>query len=117
VELAGTAGVFANNTVWRATGSRAAGRRLVRALAAEDETVRTLAGMFLVQGGKRAEPLLREALGRRESLPLVLTILGDLGDPALTPDLRRFSQDTDPQVAQAARDALRVLDVHRQTAH
>lgn len=107
--LAEAAWVYTNNTLWRATGSRVAGRVLVRALGSGDATARTIAGMFLAQGGKRAGPLLREALARREQLPLLLTIIGDVGDRSFEPELRRFAQDPDPQVASAAREALRVL--------
>jgi hypothetical protein len=38
----------------------------------------------------------------------VLTIIGDIGDPKYESALRRFSNDRDPQVADAARSALRV---------
>jgi hypothetical protein len=65
--------------------------------------------MFLVQAGRRAEPLLAEAIARRENLPVVLTVLGDLGDPRLAPELHQFRDDPDPAVAQAAQDALRAL--------
>ena len=40
---------------------------------------------------------------------MVLSILASIGDKKFEPKLREFSQDRDPQVAQAARDALRVL--------
>lgn len=114
MDLARSAGLLLSNAVWRATGLPAAGRTLVHALGSEDESVRTIAGMFLVQGGRKAEPLLREALDRRENLPLVLTILGDLGDPKFGPELQRFSRDPDPEVAKAARDALQVLARRRE---
>ena len=117
MDLAGVARVHASNALWRATGSRPAGRALVRALAAGDENVRTSAGMLLVKAGKRAEPLLAEALARRENLPLVLTILGDIGDRDLEPQLRRLSEDNDPRVARAARDALRVIDARSGLVH
>jgi len=58
------------------------------------------------------EPLLREALRRRESLTLVLTILGDIGDRRVEPDLLHFARDDDPKVAEAAREALRLLNAH-----
>ncbi len=69
--------------------------------------------MFLVQAGKRAEPLLEEALRRRDNLPMVLSVLASIGDKKFEPELRKFSLDRDPQVAQAARDALRVLASHQ----
>ena len=104
--------VFACAAAWRATGLRVAGRVLVRALGSEDENVRTIAGMFLVKAGKRSQPLLQEALGKRESLPIVLTILADIGDRKFERELQQFCQDEDPRVARAAREALRVLAAH-----
>lgn len=109
MRLATAARLFACNAVWRLTRLPGAGRALVRALGSEDEDLRTIAGMFLVQAGRRAEPLLEEALRRRENLPMVLSILASIGDRKFEPELREFSRDDDPKVAQAARDALRVL--------
>jgi hypothetical protein len=59
--------------------------------------------------GKRAGPLLRDALSERRNLPPLLTLLADLGDRGIEPVLVGFSQDDDPQVAAAAREALRTL--------
>lgn len=109
MELAKVAGVLANRALFSTTGLRPAGRALVRALGSPDEEVRTIAGTSLVQTGRRSEPLLEEAAARRENLPLVLTLLGDIGDPTSEPILTRFAGDPDPDVAQAARDALRTL--------
>lgn len=105
--------LFAYNALWRHTGLRSAGRALVCALESPDEDLQTIAGTFLAQAGKKAEPLLQEALNRRTSLPMILTILGDIGDWTLEPQLRQFSKDRDPEVAQAAQDALRLLEAHR----
>jgi HEAT repeat protein len=113
MRLAGAARLFACNAFWRVTRLSAAGRPLVRALGSEDEDLRTIAGMFLVQAGTRAETLLQEALEKRESLPMVLSILASIGDRKFEPELREFSLDRDPKVAQAARDALRVLTAHQ----
>jgi HEAT repeat protein len=109
VRLMGTARIFLSYGLWRATGLASAGRALVRALASPDENIRTIAGVFLVRGRHRALPLLREMLERRENLPMALAILGDIGDRRCESDLARFAQDRDPEVARAARDALRVL--------
>jgi HEAT repeat protein len=107
--LAGAARLFLDNALWRLSSWRTAGRRLVEALGSEDENVRTIAGMFLVKAGRKAKPLLEEALAKRQSLPLVLTILGDIGDHQSVATLRPFTEDPDPQVAKAAQDALKVL--------
>ncbi len=70
--------------------------------------------MFLIQAGKRAERLLREAIEKRENLPMVLMIVGDIGDRTFEPELRRFLSDSNPEVAEAARQALRILAAHKQ---
>lgn len=95
--------------LWTVTGSRSAGRALVNALGSTDEGERTVAAMLLVQGGKRAEPLVAEAIRRREHLPIVLLIAGDIGASGLEPDLRRLTTDSAPDVARAAHDALEIL--------
>jgi hypothetical protein len=101
--------LYALKSVWNATGLRSAGRALVSALGSPDEDVRVAAGMFLVQAGKQAEPLVEEAIRRREHLTMVLVIAGDIGASRLETDLRRFSNDADPKVAKAAQDGLRIL--------
>jgi hypothetical protein len=105
--------LFALKSLWNAAGLRMAGRALIDALGSQDDDVRTLAGMFLVQSGKRAEPLIAEAIARREHLPIVLVIASDIGASALEPELRRFTTDPDPNVARAAHDALRILAARR----
>ena len=114
MRFAGVTRLFAHNALWRAIGLQWSGRTLVRALGSKDEDLRTVAGMFLVRAGNKAAPLLQEALSRRENLPMVLSILGDIGDRRCEAELIRFSHDGDPQVAKAAQDALRVLGAHQQ---
>ena len=109
MQLLGAARLFFDNALWRLSGWHAVGRHLIEALDSEDEDIRTIAGMFLVKAGEKAKPLLEEALARRQSLPLVLTILGDIGDRQSAAKLQPFTQDPDPQVAKAAQDALKVL--------
>jgi len=113
MKLGQVAWLFLCRAAWRGTGARSAGRVLIRSLGSPDDSVRVIAGMFLVRAGKRAEPLLEEALLRRENLPMVLSILGDLGSRQYEVDLREFTSDRDPQVAEAAQNALRVLAAHR----
>jgi len=101
--------LYALKSLWTVIGCRAAGRALVTALGSTDEGERTVAGMLLVQGGKRAEPLVAEAIRRREHLPIVLLIAADIGASSLEPELRRLTTDPDPEVARAAHDALEIL--------
>src|SRR5207249_10859383 len=102
--------------IWSATGARNAGRALIDELGTPDENIQMLAGMFLVRGADKAEPLLEEALARRKHLPKVITILADIGDPKYKPEFHRFTEDPDPAVADSARDALRVLEARQQPA-
>jgi HEAT repeat protein len=101
--------LFALKGAWHALGSRAAGRALVRALASPDEGVRTVAGMFLAQAGKKAEPLVEEAIRKRVNLPMTLVIAGDIGAARLKPEMERLTSDPDPNIAKAARDGLRIM--------
>jgi len=96
-------------SLWSATGSKAAGRRLVNALGSPDPSVRTVAGMLLVRAGKRAELLIEEAVRRCEHLPMTLLIAGDIGAASLKPEISQLTQHPDPAIARAARDALQLL--------
>ena len=101
--------LFGSRAAWKLTGIPAAGRPLVKALGSSDEDIRTIAGMFLVKAGKSAEPLLIEALEKRENVPMVLAVLADIGDPQVEPQIQSLSADADPEIARAAQEALRVL--------
>ena len=94
-------------------GRHAAGKSLVEALASEDEDERVIAGMLLTKAGRRAEPLLEEALKEGRHLPMVIGVLGSIGDPAVVPELQPFVESEDAEVANAARDAIRVISVAR----
>ena len=112
VKLARSVGLFGLKAAFSA-GVQSAGRALVDALDSDDETVRTLAGMFLVQSGRKAVPLLLAALEARRQMPTVLTMLGDVADPATDPVIERFTADPQPEVADAAREALEIARRNR----
>jgi HEAT repeat protein len=103
------AGLFAANAIWRTTGSQAAGRTLLNALASSDPNIRTIAGMFLVRAGDKAVPLIEEALHRQLNLPQVLVMAGDIGSKKLEPELQKFAAHPDPQVSRAARDGRKIM--------
>jgi hypothetical protein len=107
--------LFGDYGLWRSTGLRSAGRALVAALGSPNEDLRTIAGMLLVRGGKRSRLLLEEALRHGEHLPMVISVLADLGDPTVKPEIQRYTQDPNPEVADTARHALRVLDFRAAT--
>jgi HEAT repeat protein len=107
--LLGALRLFVYRALWYWLGIASAGRALVRALGSPDENIRSVAGILLAKSGKRAEPLLQEALTRRENLPTVLTVLGSIGDPALIPQLRQFADDKNADIAKAAQEALKII--------
>ena len=102
--------LFVCQGAWRLLGIRPAGRVLVHALASKDENIKTIAGMFLVQAGTKSSPLLKDALKHREGLTMALNVVGDIGDPTFESDLHVFAKDSDPEVAQAAKDALLFIE-------
>jgi HEAT repeat protein len=112
VQILQSARLFASNLLWRTTGSSAAARTLVSSLGSTDPGVRTIAGMFLVQAGKKAEPLIEEAIREKINLPQVLVMAGDVGAKRLEPQLRRFLTDPDPEISRAAREGLKILAAH-----
>lgn len=119
MRLGASARTLALAAAWRA-GSRGAGRALVRTLATDDETVRMLAGMSLVQTGARAAPVVREGVLAREGLPESLTVLADVGGPEDAELIRAYAADPDPDVRAAAGSALESLEFRlssRTTAH
>jgi hypothetical protein len=109
--------LFGYNAAWNATRSRAVGRRLIRALGADDEDLRVVAGTFLTRAGKKAEPLLFDALRRRENVPAVLEVLGGIASEAAEREIRRHLDDPDPAVVEAATEAQKVVNKHRSMAH
>lgn len=90
-------------------GIQSSGERLVKALSSTNENLRTLAGIFLVQGGRKALPLLEKELEHRRNLPLILMLLGDIDEPKSEEYLRQYMNDGDLEVADAAKQAMRVL--------
>ena len=103
--------VFAAHAVWSLTNRSTAGRIVVSSLSSPDENVRTIAGMLIVKRGKAALPLLREALGSRHALTMVLPILGDIGSASDAIDVAQFVGDSDATVDKAARAAFYLLKV------
>lgn len=101
--------LFASRALWGATRHRVMGRPLVDALGSKDEDERMIAGILLTKAGRRAEPLLEEALKDGRHRPAVIAVLGSIGDPAMVPELRPFERSKDPEVASAARNAIRVI--------
>src|SRR6266850_5527640 len=111
MRLAGAARLFLLYGIWRALGAGRAGRALVKALGDRDENQRAIAATLLARSGERAEPLVLEALRRRENLSIAIPLFGDVGRLAHAHELERLRDDSDPAIARAARDALEVLEI------
>ncbi len=109
----GVARLFACKALWQGAGLNSAGYALLKALGSAEADVRTVAGMFLVQAGPRAEPLIRHAIEQGQYLPMALTIAADIGAEELTPQIHRLTTDSDPTIARAAREALEILALRR----
>lgn len=113
MQVAKSLGLFGHHAAFKAMSAPASARALVRALESTDETARTLAGMFLVKSGRKSIPYLREALAERRSVPIVLQILADIGDPSVEPEIAAFANDAEPDIRRAANDALETLKESR----
>jgi len=109
VKLGEAAKLFASYFLWRGTGWGFPGRALIAGLDSKDANNRLIAGMFLVRGGSRAVPLVREALERGRGLPAILNVAGDLGSRELIPLIGRYVHSDDPRVARQAAQTMEWL--------
>jgi hypothetical protein len=98
---------------WRATRSLAVGRPLVEALGSSDEDVRVFAGVLLTRSGRSVEPLLVDALHRRENIPAVLEVLAGIADDTAEREIGRHLDDPDPAVVEAAESAQEIVTMRR----
>lgn len=84
-------------------------RRLVAALGSGDEDTSTAAYMALVKLGPRIAPCLLEEAHKGVQTADVLQVLGDLDDRNLIPELERFANSNNSEIAAAARESLQSL--------
>ena len=82
---------------------------MIEALDSPDENLRMISGTLLARGGSRNLPLLCQAIGKQQNLPMLLTLIEDIGEADEVPLLERYVTDERINVANAAREALRVL--------
>ena len=101
--------LFLSAAIWRITGARKFGHILIEALDSSDENLRMISGTLLARGGSRNLPLLRQALEKQHNLPMILTLIGDIGETDEITLLKRYAADEHADVAHAASDALRIL--------
>jgi hypothetical protein len=73
--------------------------------------------MLLTRAGRSAEPLLIDALRRREQIPAVLEVLAGIADDTAAREIERHLHDPDPDVVEAAQSAQRVVTMARRVEH
>ena len=101
--------LFVSSAIWRFTGYERFGNVLIEGLDSPDENLRMISGALLSRAGSRIIPMLRGAIKRQQNLPMILTMIGDVGGLEQASLLEQYMVDERPDVARAARDALRVL--------
>jgi hypothetical protein len=113
MRIAGAARLFLLYAIWRTTGAGSAGRSLINALGEQDETLSAIAATLLARAGESAEPLVLDALRRRENLAVAIPLFGDVARPTQAHELEPLQRDPDPKIARAAKDAMEVLQLRR----
>jgi len=108
--------LFVFRILWQWFGIRWVGESLISALVSNDENIRTIAGMFLVQTGERSRPIVEASLAENNTLPILLTILGDIGDAGTVRKLELYTHNSDPEIVRAADDALIAIKLRQQKA-
>jgi hypothetical protein len=93
----------------RYVGGQALARDLIRALDSTDETTRATAGMELVHAGATSLPSIRDAIDHGNTNEILIQILGSIGGEGDRGRLEALAESADPDVWQAARNALREL--------
>lgn len=106
--------LFIFRILWQWFGIGLFGESLISALGSNDETIRTMAGMFLVQTAERSRPIVEASLVESKTLPTLLAILGDIGDVGTLRKLEPYTYSSDSEVARAAHDALKVIKLREQ---
>lgn len=105
--------VIGAGAVWRSTGLKRAGRSLVRATYSDDEQIRTLGGMMLVQAGERSVDLVLEAAEQDELNPTLVEVLGDIGGQKSETVLVDIAQAGGPLAQSAERSLERMKRIER----
>lgn len=114
MQLGSVLRLFAFKALWESTRAAYFGCRIASHLASSDPNVRTIAGILLARGGPKAEPVLLEALEKRQNPEMVLRVLGDVAGLQTKPLILPYIHDSDPKIADAAKDALKVIDARLQ---
>lgn len=106
MSVGSSASALATGLVYRVTGWRAAGERLVDALESDDENTRQIAGTFLVRKGERSRALLEHAVEQGRG-GIVADVLDDLdGTASDLAELEELARSDNPKIAEAARNLL-----------
>lgn len=102
--------VIAAGIAWRLFGSRASGSLLLRAMAADDEQNRMLAGMSLVKAGERSLRLIEKEINSENASVDLIRLLPDLGGEEARKLLEDIAAGDSSEFAGAATECIDLLD-------
>jgi len=102
--------VIAAGASWRMFGSRRAAETLLRAMSADDEQSRMLAGMSLVKAGQRSFDLIEEKVAAGEAAAPVVRLLPDLGGAKARAVLGKIAAGDPGELQDTAKECLNLLD-------
>ena len=95
---------------WRVFGSRRAAETLLRAMSADDEQSRMLAGMSLVKAGQRSFDMIENKIEAGQASAPVIRLLSDIDGPKARAVLRRIAAGEPGELKNAAEECIDLLD-------
>lgn len=103
-------GLIAAGRIWHKTHFEPLGNVVVNALSSSDETLSSTAAELLDQDKRHATTLIVRAIeNNKGNLPTQLTILAGVCGLEQADIFERLKNDTNPLVAEAARDGIDIL--------
>lgn len=102
--------VIAAGASWRMFGSRRAAGTLLRAMSADNEQSRMLAGMSLVKAGQRSFDLIAEKVKAGEAAAPVIRLLPDIDEAKARDVLEKIAAGRPGELKDTAEECLNLLD-------
>lgn len=112
-----TAAALATGALFKATGSRRLGRRLVGEFVNGDEDTRTAAGILLVRARGKSLDVIAEALDAGQCPGELMDVLASIEDPGVGPLLDRIAADPKHPARLEAEKALRRRERRGRSKH
>lgn len=102
--------VMAAGASWRVFGSRRAAETLLRAMSADDEQSRMLAGMSLVKAGQRSFALIESKVAAGEASAPAIRLLPDIDGPKARAVLEKIAGRGPGELSETAQECIDLLD-------